>query len=432
MHLAQRSHLLLLLTAILAIAGLWSSEPAFAGLWRWPAALTLAGAALESLWMRRTALRIEVRIAARAFLGRPQPAAFVFHNPATRPLTLEYAPVVPAGFEGPRTTRVLKAAAAGTVADAVTLLPVRLGEQGWPAIPVRVLGRFGLIWWSRREPLSQRIVIAPDTLGAARSRPQGAPVGVRPRRSAGAGSELYQLRDYVRGDPLARIDWKATSRAGHLVSRELNEDQHLDVLIAIDAGRSSRVRAGRLDRLGLYANIAARFAQVATPTDDRVGLVVYSDRPLAVIAPQRGLAAVMRIRRALEQLAAQPAESEPLAAAIRIRALLKHRGLVVLLTDLEDATAAESLAQAVRLLSPPHLTVVAGVHSAELGDLARTPARGWRDPWVALAASERETRALSLRALLRRLGAPVVAARDELLEAAVLNEYDSLRRARRI
>jgi len=86
----------------------------------------------------------------------------------------------------------------------------------------------------------------------------------------------------------------------------------------------------------------------------------------------------------------------------------------------------------VRLLSPPHLVVVAGVHSPELAALARGEARGWRDPWVALAASEREARAASLRALLRRLGAPVVAAREELLERAVLAEYEALRRSRRI
>src|SRR5262245_63646195 len=85
---------------------------------------------------------------------------------------------------------------------------------------------------------------------------------MRPRRTVGAGSELHQLRSYVPGDALARIDWKATARTRKLITREFSEDQHLDVLVAIDAGRLSRVRAGRLDRFGLYANIAARFAEV--------------------------------------------------------------------------------------------------------------------------------------------------------------------------
>src|SRR6185503_12992392 len=248
-----------------------------------------------------------------------------------------------------------------------------------------------------------------DTLRITHVSPRGNPAGTRPRRTVGAGSELHQLRDYVHGDPLARIDWKATARTRNLVSREFSEDQHLDVLVMLDAGRFSRVRAGRLDRFGLYANVAARFAEVVTPNDDRIGLVVFSDRMLAQCPPDRGMAAIMRIRRTLEHLSVQAAESDPVAAAARIRSMLKHRTLIVLLTDLDDAAVAEQLARAVRLLSPPHLVVIAGVQSVEINELARRDARSWRDPWIALAAQEHESRASAQRALLRRLGAPVIA-----------------------
>jgi uncharacterized protein (DUF58 family) len=248
----------------------------------------------------------------------------------------------------------------------------------------------------------------------------------------GAGSELHQLREYVKGDSLARIDWKATARARRLVTREFSEDQHLDVLVAIDAGRLSRVRAGRLDRFGVYANVAARFAEIVVPNDDRIGMIVYADRPLAVCPPDRGLPAVTRIRKTLAQLAVQSAESDPLAAAVRIRSMLQHRGLVVLLTDLDDASVADQLTRAVKLLSPPHLVVVAGIRSSEIAELAQREARDWLDPWVSLAAEEHEARALSQRALLRKLGAPVIAANEALLEQRVLAEYEFLRRSRRI
>jgi uncharacterized protein (DUF58 family) len=115
-----------------------------------------------------------------------------------------------------------------------------------------------------------------------------------------------------------------------------------------------------------------------------------------------------------------------------MRALLKHRGLIVLLTDLDDANVADQLSRAVRLLAPPHLVVVAGVHSGEIAALARAEARAWLDPWIALAAAEHEARAAAQRLLLQRLGAPVVAAPAELLEHAVFAEYEALRRSRRV
>ena len=67
------------------------------------------------------------------------------------------------------------------------------------------------------------------------------------------------------------------------------------------------------------------------------GRLVFSDRSLAACPPARGLPAVTRIRRALEQVSVESAESDPIAAAVRIRGMLKHRSLIVLLTDLDDA-----------------------------------------------------------------------------------------------
>jgi uncharacterized protein (DUF58 family) len=432
MHLAQRAYAALVLTAILAITGLWSSDPAFVGLWRIPAALLLLGLAFESFAVRRAPLVADIETASRAFLGREQPAAFVFRNPSVRAVRVEFAPALSEGFEPLTQLRRVIAPARGVGRDSFTLLPVRLGVQSWPPLPSRVLGPMGLAWWSQEFRPSSPVSIAPDTLRVGRAQPRGNPSGPRPRRAVGAGVELHQLRGYQYGDPLARIDWKATARTRRLVTRELSQDQHLDILIAIDAGRFSRVRVGTLDRFGLYANVAARFAQIVTPNDDRIGVMVFSDRPLVVCAPMRGLTAVARVRRALEGLKVEAAEADPIAAAVRIRSVLKRRGLVILLTDLDDANVADPLAKAVQLLSPPHLVMVAGVRSAEIAKLAVAEAREWSDPWVALAAQEHEARVALQKLLLRRLGAPVVVAPADRLEKALWVEYEALLRARRV
>jgi uncharacterized protein (DUF58 family) len=432
MHLAQRAYILILLTAVLAIAGVWSSEPGFVGLWRLPAALLLLGIAFEGFRVRKVTIAAGVETAARAFLGREQPAAFAFRNESSRNVAVEYVPVMPGGFEPLTHVRTVIAPAGGVGRDSFALVPIRLGLQSWLTLPARILGPLGLAWWSKDLHPAGQVSVTPDTMRTAGSRPRGNPAGARPRRVVGAGAELHQLRGYIPGDPLARIDWKATARARHLVTREFSEDQHLDVLVAIDAGRFSRARAGRLDRFNLYANVAARLAELATPNDDRIGLMVFSDRSLAACPPARGLPAVTRIRRALEQVSVESAESDPIAAAVRIRGMLKHRSLIVLLTDLDDANAANPLARAVRLLSPPHFVVVAGMRSPEIANFASGEAREWSDPWVALAAQEHEARAALQRSLLRRLGAPVIVASEALLERAVLAEYETLRRTRRV
>jgi uncharacterized protein (DUF58 family) len=432
MHLAQRAYALILLTAVLAIAGIWSSEPVFTGLWHLPGALLLLGLAFEGAVVRRTTIVADVETAPRAFLGREQAVAFVFRNDSPRAVAVEYAPVLPQGFDPMTQTRRVVAPARGVGRDSFVLLPVRLGAQSWRPLPSRLLGPLGLAWWSRELHPSSPISVAPDISGISATQPRGDPTGPRLRRAVGAGAELHQLRGYRYGDPLARIDWKATARTRRLVTREFSEDQHLDILVAIDAGRFSRVRAGALDRFGLYANVAARLAEIVTPNDDRIGLLVYSDRPLVACAPARGLPAVTRLRRALEGLQVEPAESDPTAAAVRARGMLKRRGLVILLTDLDDVNVADPLARAVRLLSPPHFVVVAGMRSPEIAKLAVSEAREWSDPWVALAAQEHEARVALQRLHLRRSGAPVIVASPDSLEKSLLAQYEALRRLRRV
>ena len=169
---------------------------------------------------------------------------------------------------------------------------------------------------------------------------------------------------------MSRIDWKATARRGGLIAREYSEAQHLEILLVIDAGRGSRVRAGELDRLGLYANVAARLAEHAVSIEDRVGLLVYADRTLSACLPDRGVRAVARLRRSLEILESDRGESDPVAAAIHVRRLLRHRGLVVWLTDLAEPARNDELMQALKALVPRHQPIVAAPHAAEIARLA--------------------------------------------------------------
>jgi uncharacterized protein (DUF58 family) len=141
---------------------------------------------------------------------------------------------------------------------------------------------------------------------------------------------------------------------------------------------------------------------------------------------------VTQLRHSLETLELQSTESDPVAAAIRMRRLLRHRALVILCTDLDDASVSSQLARAVGLLCPPHLVVVAGVQGQDVAALASAEAHHWQDPWNALAAREHQQRAATQRLMLQRLGAPVVAAAAERLEQAVFDCYAELRRARRV
>lgn len=429
MSLTRRTLLLVVLIVLLANVGLWSSNAVLHRLWLAPAALLLLALALEGLGQRR--LRIEVAMAGspRARLGRP--VDLVLRWRAARPAVFRFMAVAPAGIEVPVGVQTLLAAPDGTESR-IAGLPVALGRWRWPSLRGRLRGAFGLAWWTRRLAIEGEVAVEPDLLGRARRGRAAAAGGAAQRAIAGSGSELHELRDYRPGDPLRSIDWKASARLARWIARDRFAEQHLEIMLVLDVGRTSGVSVDRLTRLGHCVNAACRFAEHATLNEDRVGLVTFADVPIVAQAPAHGAAAVRRLRTALAQAASLPRESNPLPAATRVLALCRQRALVVLMTDLDDVGSHGQLAQAVRLLRGKHLPVVCGLLGPELFELRDREARQWIDPFVSLAAAEQIGRLRAAASALRQLGAPVVLAAPASYEESVFSTYDRMRARRRV
>jgi uncharacterized protein (DUF58 family) len=432
MALRQNALLLLLFTGLLAIAGDWSGEYELSRFWYLPAALLLLGLAYEGLVAILAAPTLEVRTSPNWYLGRATEARFLIAHRLSRALTLQLAPAAAPEISMDRTIRTLSARGDEIAAEAILATARRLGVYPWPATQVRIGGVLGLAWWPRALPVAGAVRVVPEILRASEHmQGSGRRVAAGGPRT-GSGAEILQLRDYQPGDPPRTIDWKASARTRRLISRDFSEDQQLDIMLGVDAGRASGLAAGDGDRLALYANIAARLAQRAVALDDRVGLVVYAERPLAALAPSHGKFAVTRIRELLAQMSAQPVDSNPALAALRIRTLVHHRSLVVLLTDLDDASVAGELRSALRLLLPKHLPFVAGVASERVQALGTERAGDELQAYRSLAAQEYGNTLRHNVSSLRALGAPAVLASPRQLDQAVLEMYLNLRRRRRI
>ena len=401
-------------------------------LWALPAALLLLGLAYEAAVLSRCVVELELQAPEYWPLARSQPMRFIFRQRSRQRLPIQVVLSAPDEFAS--TPRIETLQLASGVATVVTLsaAPRRLGRYPWPSPPIRVGGALRLAWWSRKVVADCAVTVVPEAIGQMERSRGVHGAGAKPVQSGGPGAEVLQLREYRKGDPLRAVDWKATARRGRLVSRDFSEDQHLEVIVAIDAGRTSALGAGDVDRLSLYVNVAARFAQRAASLEDAVGVVVFAAQPLAMLAPARGEAAVARIRDLLTACRVQPGDSNPVLAAARIRTMAQRRSLILMLTDLEDASAGSQLLRAVRLLAPKHLPFIAGFQSARITALARSPARDPLNVYRALAAVEYTNTMESNVRALRALGAAALTAQPADLERAVIDAYRQFREQRRV
>jgi uncharacterized protein (DUF58 family) len=429
--LRGNAFLLVVLTAAVAIASDWSGDSSLTGVWRVPAALLLLGLAYESWLVSRSRLAFTLEAPEQLYLGRAALFSFVGTHSLNRNLKFEVALTAPEYFEVDSQIERLSVTSGARAVIERRVLPCRLGEHEWRQLDTRIAGPLGLAWWPRRIVCAKRLRVLPDLFRSTAEIRSVSAAGSQAGLDSGAGAEVLRLREFRSGDPPRVIDWKATVRAGRLISRDFSQDRGLQIVILIDAGRSSSLRAGNLDRFGHYVNVAARLAQFAVEREDLVGLILYADRPLATLVPARGAGAVVRMRALLAAAKVERTESNPLYAATRVRSLVRHRSLIVVLTDVDDASANSQLTQAVRFLLPKHLPFVAGLSSAAVESQALAPARQWIDPYRSLAAQEycigleRKVRALTA------LGAPALVARPEQLEHAVFAAYANFQRQRR-
>jgi uncharacterized protein (DUF58 family) len=421
----------LALAAAIGIVAQWSDSLLADLWWRATVALVAMGLAYELYVTRRLHVGARWTSGAPLYLGRSETLDLELDNRTRRDLTIEVAPVWPEGITGEAVRRRLRVASRASAHAALAARAVALGLQTWPPLPARIKGPLNLAWWSRSLEPTGAARVLPDTLG-----PRGAMAasseGPTAQTTAGSGHELHHLREYRPGDPRHTIDWKATARSTRLVTRVFSEDQHLEVMVLVDAGRTSRTEIDGLQQFGHYANAAARFAEYCVANDDLVGLIVFADRPLATLPPARGARAVTRIRNALTELTPGAVESDVLAAALHVSRLVRHRCLVVILTDLYERSATSALAQSARLLVPKHLPLIAGVLSEDVVELAERAADDWLDPYRSFAAREYRRHVGANVARLGQLGAYAMTARARELDRKVLDTYRRLRAQRRV
>jgi uncharacterized protein (DUF58 family) len=307
------------------------------------------------------------------------------------------------------------------------------GEAPLGDVVLRVCTPIGLVTRGMRYALDDRIVIAPSLAGVRRFRwlavhQRLAAAGVRDARRRGEGRAFARLRDYVPGDDPRHIDWKATARRGHTITREFTIEQSQTVYVLVDAGRSMTQFAGEFPRFEYALSAALVLADVAASAGDRVGAMVFDDRIRALVPAQRGAAALQAMRSALVPV--QPSLAEPdYAAAFRVLAQRQRkRALVVLITDVLEPRAARALLAHLTRGASRHLALVVALRNEALLAAAVVPAAGNADVvYESAAAAELLAERATALQRMRDAGVVVLDVAPDAMAAAVVSQYLELK-----
>ncbi|MDD5174288.1 MAG: DUF58 domain-containing protein [Candidatus Omnitrophota bacterium] len=113
----------------------------------------------------------------------------------------------------------------------------------------------------------------------------------------GRGIEFDEVREYQPGDEIRTIDWNVTARMGHPFVKKFVEERQLTVMILLDASSSSNFGTTKRYKKELAAEVSAVLAFAAIQNNDRVGLIIFTDRIEKFVPPRKGLHHVLRVVR---------------------------------------------------------------------------------------------------------------------------------------
>ena len=233
----------------------------------------------------------------------------------------------------------------------------------------------------------------------------------------GRGMEFDEVRQYHPGDDVRSIDWNVTARTGEPHVKSYIEERELTVMLVVDVSGSGDFGTRNRFKRELAVELAAVMSFAATTNNDKVGLLLFTDRVESLVPPRKGRSHVLRMVRDLLVFQPEGAGTDITLALNTVHRMLKRRSIVFLVSDfLADP---ESYRQAMLVANRRHDVVAFDLSDpleheiANVGVIALEDAESGQFRWVDTASRDWQ------REFNDRLAALEAGKRDVLISAGV-------------
>ncbi|WP_410871606.1 DUF58 domain-containing protein [Nocardia sp. A7] len=309
------------------------------------------------------------------------------------------------------------------------LTPTYRGDRVAGPVTVRLLGPLGLAGRQSRIDVPARVRALPafrsERLLRSKVKRLHHLEGRNVANTRGQGTEFDSFREYVAGDDVRSIDWRATARAADVLVRTWRPERNRHMLMVLDTGRASAGRVGEGTRLDSSIEAALLLGGLAAAAGDTVDLVAYDRRVRAEVTGVGGNQLPLKLMHTLAGVTPQLVDTDTTGLVRTVISRVRRRALIVWFTSLDGPTVTEHLLPALPTLTQRHRVLIVSVTDPDIAAAAA-------DRSQVYAAAAAET-VLAERALvqetLRRRGVAVVAAAPDRLPEALADEYLELKQS---
>ncbi|MFD3705975.1 DUF58 domain-containing protein [Nocardia sp. NPDC058658] len=309
------------------------------------------------------------------------------------------------------------------------LTPTYRGDRVAGPVTVRLLGPLGLAGRQSRIDVPARVRALPafrsERLLRSKVKRLHHLEGRNVANTRGQGTEFDSFREYVAGDDVRSIDWRATARADDVLVRTWRPERNRHMLMVMDTGRASAGRVGEGTRLDSSIEAALLLGGLAAAAGDTVDLVAYDRRVRAEVSGVGGNQLPLKLMHTLAGVTPQLVDTDTSGLVRTVISRVRRRALIVWFTSLDGPTVTEHLLPALPTLTQRHRVLIVSVIDPDVAAAAGDRAQVYT---AAAAETVLAERALMQESLRRRGVSVVVAAPDQLPEA-LADEYLELKQS---
>ena len=149
----------------------------------------------------------------------------------------------------------------------------------------------------------------------------------------GRGMEFAEVREYQLGDDIRNIDWNVSARMGHPYVKVFDEERELTVVLMVDVSSSGNFGTNKQLKGEVAAELSAVLAFSAIKNNDKVGLIIFSDKIEKFIPPRKGKLHVLRVIREILYYKPEEAKTDMNLALEYLSRVIKRRSIVFLISD---------------------------------------------------------------------------------------------------
>lgn len=251
--------------------------------------------------------------------------------------------------------------------------------------------------------------------------------GNKRMRKIGHSMEFEQIKEYVRGDDVRSVNWKATARKGSLMVNNYTDERSQQVYCVIDKGRLMKMPFGGLTLLDYAINSTLVLANVCLQKQDRIGLLTFSNKMGSLLAADRKPIQRENILQLLYNQETSFQESDYEMLYMQIRKRIKHRSLIVLYTNFESLSGLNRQLNYLRSIARHHLLMVVFFENTELHALSHLDAQNLDEVYIKTIAEKFEFEKRLIVKELKKHGILSVLTAPEKLTINAVNKYLELK-----